>query len=83
MLVSVVVPVVSGVLFTGAFTLMGHSHAKQIRELTRDFANERRTLINHILSGTTGEFIARQRASEAPAEPVTKSAAQPGHQLDI
>lgn len=83
MLDPVIGTIASGVIVTAAFSYMGHSHGKQVKELTEDFANERRTLINHILSGTTGEFIARQRASEAPAYPVTKAADPVGHQLDI
>lgn len=83
MLDPVIGTVASAGIVTAAFTWMGRTHGKTIDKLTRDFAAERRVLINHILSGTTAEFVARQRATEAPPEPVTPKEAPKGFQMDV
>lgn len=76
--------VVSSAVTAGAFTVMGLRFGHSIEKLQREFARERQTLINHIMSGTTGEFLARQRAVEAPSTPVTKRPETRGsHQIDL
>lgn len=72
--------VINGLIVTTAFTLMARSHAKA----DNAHAEERRMLINSALSGTAFEFVARQRASEAPSEPVTERPGRvPVSQIDL
>jgi len=53
------VGLVGNIVVAGAFTFMGHAHAK-----------ERKFLINAALSGNTYEFAVRQEASREVSKPV-------------